>query len=51
MIAFGFFLKRVQDTSEEVCDAYGVCDTSEPEVGEEIEILLVGRLRISCFLA
>jgi hypothetical protein len=25
LLTFGLFLKRVEDTSEEVCDAYGVC--------------------------
>jgi hypothetical protein len=51
LITFGLFLKHVENTSEEVCDAYGVlCDTAEQEVGEEFEVLLVGRLRISCIL-
>jgi hypothetical protein len=38
LISLGIFLKCLEDTSEEVCDADGVlCGTAEPEVGERFE--------------
>ena len=52
MIAFQLILMRVQDVSEEACDADSICViTSEPVVGEGFEVLLEFHLRIGCVLS
>ena len=52
MIAFQLLLKRVEDVSEEACDAGGIyVILQEPEVGEGFEVLLDVHLRIDCVLS
>jgi len=52
LIAFQLLLKRVEDVSEEACDADGICVIlQESEVGEGFEVLLDVQLRISCILS